>query len=218
MPNEQTQTSTSGGDLHRDPITGEPGAHPVGTGVGATAGGAAGAAIGAVGGPIGIAVGTAVGAIIGGLAGKGTAEAIDPTAEETYWREHHGDQPYADAERPYEIYAAAYRVGYSGYREGKTFAEREAELRMEYEGGSPRVEAGSIGEAGSATTPETTPGTMQNNMSTYPLRQDDAPGGTAPETTPGTMQNNMSTYPLRWHDAREAARAAYERPRKPVVG
>ena len=34
-----------GTDANRDPITGAPGAHPVGTGVGATGGGAAGAAI-----------------------------------------------------------------------------------------------------------------------------------------------------------------------------
>ena len=38
---------------HRDPITGAPGAHPVGTGVGALLGGAAaGAATGTIAGPI----------------------------------------------------------------------------------------------------------------------------------------------------------------------
>ncbi|MES2571719.1 MAG: hypothetical protein V4710_16905, partial [Verrucomicrobiota bacterium] len=41
-------------DLNRDPITGEPGSHPVATGAGAAGGGAAGAAIGtAVAGPVG---------------------------------------------------------------------------------------------------------------------------------------------------------------------
>ena len=40
------------GDSNLDPITGEPGAHPVGTGVGATGGALTGAAIGAVGGPV----------------------------------------------------------------------------------------------------------------------------------------------------------------------
>jgi len=40
-----------------DPITGEPGAHPVGTGVGAAGGAVTGAALGtAIGGPIGVAV------------------------------------------------------------------------------------------------------------------------------------------------------------------
>jgi hypothetical protein len=41
-----------------DPITGKPGAHPIGTGVGAASGGVAGAALGAaMGGPIGASVG-----------------------------------------------------------------------------------------------------------------------------------------------------------------
>ena len=75
-------------DANQDPITGEPGSHPVGTGVGAVAGGAAGAAAGAAtgaavgtagAGPIGTGIGAAVGAIVGGLAGKGTAEGLNPT-------------------------------------------------------------------------------------------------------------------------------------------
>ena len=40
-------------DMNRDPITGEPGSHPVGTGVGAAGGAAAGAVVGSVFGPIG---------------------------------------------------------------------------------------------------------------------------------------------------------------------
>src|SRR5688572_26056720 len=68
-------------DANRDPITGTPGAHPVGTGVGAAGGGAAGAAIGMAAGPVGAAVGATVGAIAGGLAGKGAAEAVNPTVE-----------------------------------------------------------------------------------------------------------------------------------------
>lgn len=68
------------GTPNRDPITGAPGAHPVGTAVGATAGGvAAGAAVGTVAGPVGTVIGAAVGAIAGGLAGKGVAEEVDPT-------------------------------------------------------------------------------------------------------------------------------------------
>lgn len=58
-------------DANRDPITNEPGAHPVGTGLGAAVGGAAaGAATGAFGGPVGAAIGGVVGAVAGGLAGK----------------------------------------------------------------------------------------------------------------------------------------------------
>src|SRR6187399_1089670 len=72
-------------DANRDPITGAPGSHPVGTGLGAAAGGmAAGAAAGSVAGPAGTVIGAAVGAVAGGLAGKGIAEKIDPTIEEAY--------------------------------------------------------------------------------------------------------------------------------------
>ncbi len=76
-----------GTDSNPDPITGQPGAHPVGTGVGAAvAGAAAGAAGGLIGGPVGAAVGAVIGGVAGGLAGKGVAESIDPTVEDGYWR------------------------------------------------------------------------------------------------------------------------------------
>src|SRR5215207_7498638 len=101
--------NTRNRDMNPDPITGAPGSHPVGVGVGAAGGGATGAAIGtAVGGPIGTAVGAVIGAVAGGLAGKGAAEAIDPTAEDAYWRENHQTQPFA-RNRSYEEYSPAYR-------------------------------------------------------------------------------------------------------------
>jgi phage tail tape-measure protein len=65
--------------INPDPLTGAPGAHPVGTGLGAMSGAAAGASIGAVAGPVGAALGTVVGALAGGWAGKGAAEAVHPT-------------------------------------------------------------------------------------------------------------------------------------------
>ena len=65
------------GSPNRDPISGAPGAHPVGTGVGAAAGGmAAGAAAGSVLGPIGTAAGAAIGAIAGGGKGAGIGAGI----------------------------------------------------------------------------------------------------------------------------------------------
>src|SRR5688572_11794958 len=64
---------------NRDPISGEPGSHPVGTGAGALAGGATGAGIGAAAGPVGSAVGAAAGAVAGGLAGKAAGESFNPT-------------------------------------------------------------------------------------------------------------------------------------------
>ena len=51
-------------DSNPDPITGEPGAHPVGTGLGAAGGAIAGAAIGTIGGPVGMAAGAVIGAVI----------------------------------------------------------------------------------------------------------------------------------------------------------
>src|SRR5687768_153097 len=75
---------------NRDPLTGEGGAHPVGTGVGAASGGTVGAMIGgAVGGPVGALIGAAVGGLAGGLAGKGVAESVNPSEEESFWRDNY---------------------------------------------------------------------------------------------------------------------------------
>jgi hypothetical protein len=135
MNPDNTPTRTpqkSAGEPNLDPITGEPGAHPVGTGIGAASGGAAGAAIGAAAGPVGAIVGTVIGAVAGGLAGKGVAESIDPTAEEAFWRVNHGRQPYAKG-RDYPQYESAYRTGVTGYKDGRSFEEQEADLRRQYE-------------------------------------------------------------------------------------
>jgi uncharacterized protein (TIGR02271 family) len=124
----------TGRDSNRDPITGAPGSHPIGTGVGAAGGGAAGAAIGSVAGPIGTAVGAVVGAVAGGLAGKGVGEMIDPTAEDTYWRENYKTRPYA-ASSTYEEYAPAYRMGWESSQryKGHTFDSAESNLKADWE-------------------------------------------------------------------------------------
>lgn len=101
-------------DLNRDPITEEPGAHPIGTSVGAAGGAVAGAAAGAMAGPAGAAVGGVVGAVVGGLAGKAAGEAINPTAEEAFWRDNYHKEPYYEAGRSYDDYGPAYRLGLSG--------------------------------------------------------------------------------------------------------
>jgi uncharacterized protein (TIGR02284 family) len=101
-------------DLNRDPITDDPGAPPVGTGIGAAGGAVAGAAAGAIGGPIGVAVGGVVGAVVGGLAGKAAAEAVNPTAEEEHWRENYTREPYFEQGRSFDDYGPAYRLGVSG--------------------------------------------------------------------------------------------------------
>ena len=72
--------------MNRDPITDEPGAHPVGTGIGTAGGALAGMAAGAMGGPITMAVGGLAGAVTGGLAGKAVAESVNPTTDDAWDR------------------------------------------------------------------------------------------------------------------------------------
>ncbi len=115
-----------------DPISGEVGAHPVGTGLGAAAAGAAvGAAAGMVGGPIGTAAGVIVGAIAGGLGGKAIAESIDPTVEDAYWAENHRHRPYYDSQLDYSHYQPAYRQGWeaASLTSDKTWDEIESEMK-----------------------------------------------------------------------------------------
>lgn len=99
-------------DMHRDPITGERGSHPIGTGVGATGGAAAGAVIGSAFGPIGSLVGGAIGAAAGGVAGHNIAENMDPTGETEYWEAVHRTRSYYNGQYEYRSdYAPAYRYG-----------------------------------------------------------------------------------------------------------
>lgn len=118
-------------EANLDPLSGTPGAHPVGAGVGAAGGGVTGAAIGAVvGGPVGAMVGAAVGGIVGGLAGKGVAEAVNPTVESVYWRETYASRPYVTKGAAYSQYEPAYRYGWEsrGRNLGKRFDEVETTL------------------------------------------------------------------------------------------
>ena len=119
---------------NRDPITGAPGAHPVGTGIGAAGGGTAGAAIGSVAGPVGTVIGAAVGAIAGGLAGKGVAEMVDPTVEDAYWRGQYSKEAYYSSGKNFDYYAPAYRTGYEGRAkyDGRTFDDVESDLQADY--------------------------------------------------------------------------------------
>jgi hypothetical protein len=119
-----------------DPISGEPGAHPVGTGLGAAGAGAAAGAFGVVvAGPIGGAVGAVIGAVAGGLGGKAIAESIDPTVEDDYWRENYHTRPYADESLTYEHYQPAYRQGWESRSlySDKSWDEIESELGKDWE-------------------------------------------------------------------------------------
>jgi hypothetical protein len=135
---EKDETSRSERE-HLDPISGAPGAHPVGTGIGAVTGGAAGLGIGAaLGGPIGAVIGIAAGAIAGGLGGKEVAEQFDPTVEESYWRDRYLSRPYVRPDEPFDIYLPAYRLGWehrsrTGRSAVSTFEDVEAELAKEWD-------------------------------------------------------------------------------------
>ena len=134
-------------DANRDPITNEPGAHPVGSGVGAAAGGAgaaaAGAAIGAaitgfptggLGAPIGGIAGAIVGGLVGGLAGKSVAESINPTEEHNYWREEHLNRDYVpdNYDEDYDrTYAPAYQYGWETYSAHNTGSDKSQVTRFE---------------------------------------------------------------------------------------
>lgn len=131
LRDKDVKASKRGTDSNPDPITGAPGAHPVGTGVGAAGGGLAGAAVGtAVGGPVGGVVGGAIGAVAGGLAGKGVAEKIDPTVESAYWRENYRTRPYVGADETFDTYEPAYRYGWESRSRNpeRSFDEMESDL------------------------------------------------------------------------------------------
>jgi hypothetical protein len=124
-------------DANRDPITGEPGAHPVGTGLGTAGGAATGAAVGAVGGPVGAAIGMVAGGLAGAFAGKGIAEKINPTEEDAYWSKTYETRPYREPDRSYEYYQPAYRYGWESYgrhaETGRSFDELEPDLSRDWE-------------------------------------------------------------------------------------
>jgi len=125
---------------NRDPITKEPGSHPLGTGIGSAGGAATGAAIGTVvGGPIGAVVGGAIGAVAGGAAGHVAGEAANPTSEGEYWSANFKNRPYYKSGKEYSEYEPAYRFGWesAGKKEyaGKKFDEVESELERTWRGG-----------------------------------------------------------------------------------
>ncbi len=129
-----THEEDAAADANRDPITGAPGALPVGVGLGSAGGAALGAALGSTAGPAGTAVGAAIGGVVGGLTGKGIAESVNPTVEDAFWRDHYVSQPYVDTGAHYKVYQPAYRHGWEGRSryENLTWDEAEPKLREEW--------------------------------------------------------------------------------------
>jgi hypothetical protein len=123
------------GNRNADPITDEPGSHPIETGIGAAAAGAAtGLAVGAFAGPVGAAVGAAVGAVAGGLAGKGVGEMIDPTTDDNWLRDNFASRPYVKKGDTFDTFTPAYRYGAEIESKYRTleFGKLEEELRREW--------------------------------------------------------------------------------------
>lgn len=134
-------------DTNPDPITGEKGAHPIGTGLGAAAVGAGGAAAGAAAGaaigagmtgpaaPIGGVIGAIAGAVAGGYAGKGVAEKVNPTEHDNYWRDNYRDRPYVQEGATYDEYGPAYRYGVQARAEhpDQQFEDVEQDLQRDWE-------------------------------------------------------------------------------------
>ncbi len=119
--------------------------HPVATGVGAAVGGvaggvaggaAAGAAVGGMTGPVGLAVGAVVGAVAGALAGKGVADAVDPVAEDGYWRDNYSSTTYAADGGTYDDFGPAYRYGVDSYKRNpdRSFDDAEGDLSSGWSG------------------------------------------------------------------------------------
>ncbi|HLP84092.1 MAG TPA: PA2169 family four-helix-bundle protein [Phycisphaerales bacterium] len=136
MANEKYDSdkqTRAGVDMNRDPITGAPGSHPVGTGTGAAIGATVGGVVGAIGGPIGVAAGAAIGGVAGGLVGKSTAEAVNPTGEVEYWKTEFANRPYA-RNASWDDFEPAYFASASMYDTywGKPFEEVEPELQRSW--------------------------------------------------------------------------------------
>ena len=130
-------------DTNRVPDMNEARDHPVGTSVGVLGGAATGAAVGAAAGPVGAVVGGIAGGVVGGLAGNEIADAIDPTAEDVYWRDQYQNRPYYNETRSVYAdvdydrdYRGAYRLGYENrplYEQNVDFDRAEPELRTKWE-------------------------------------------------------------------------------------
>lgn len=84
--------TTAAPDVNPDPITGAPGAHPVGTVIRAV-----------------------LGAIVGGLAGRGVAGSIEPTREDAGWRENCTDRPGIENESSFDDFGRVYGYGANAY-------------------------------------------------------------------------------------------------------
>jgi hypothetical protein len=75
-------------------------------------------------------VGGAVGAVAGGLAGHSAAEKVNPTVEESYWRDNYSSRPYVNRSYTFDDYNPAYRYGWEtrANNADRRFDEMESDL------------------------------------------------------------------------------------------
>jgi uncharacterized protein YcfJ len=123
-------------DSNPDPVTGEPGFHPIGNVVGGIPGATVGAAIGAAGGPIGIVIGAAIGGLLGGAAGDSVAEMLNPSEVDTYWEKEYRNHSfgkgknYSDVRDPIH-FGTRERLRYGV--EADDWEDVESDLRVKWE-------------------------------------------------------------------------------------
>lgn len=136
MTNERTaKVVTHTGKLGDHTVGGAVGA-AVGATVAAVAVGAAeGAALGTVAGLPGMLAGVGIGGVLGALAGKETAQLVNPTTEDAYWRDNYKNRAYFDSVVTYDSYAPAYRFGIEAYTTyvGRPFDTIEEQLGKQWE-------------------------------------------------------------------------------------
>jgi hypothetical protein len=67
--------------------------------------------------------------------GKGRAERIDPTVEETYWRTQYTREPYFERGYTFDDYYPAYRTGWEGRAryQDRTYEQVERDLQRDYQ-------------------------------------------------------------------------------------
>ena len=97
----------------------------------AAGGAAAGAIAGTVvAGPVGTVIGAAMGAIAGGIVSLSDAQAIDPSQEDAYWREHFVNRPYVENGSSFDDYGPAFGYGVNAYTQhvGRSFDSIESDL------------------------------------------------------------------------------------------
>jgi len=142
--NNEISDTQYNNDANVDPLSGEVGSHPIGTGLGTFGGALAGAAIASTFGPVGTVAGAAAGALFGSVAGgiigaytgRDIAELVNPTEIDTYWSENYSMRPYVKSDADYQTYEPAYRYGYNARIKNKyarkNFNEVENELSRDW--------------------------------------------------------------------------------------